>query len=460
MISEKKIRTVSGDPIYKEKGLPIFGCSKDMLESPLEFISKVHSKNEPIVDINIPLFNMAMVCDATAIDEILNDKSDKFRKSDRDVSILSGLLGEGLITSNGEQHRIKKKRVLPAFKMKHFQRYLEKSNIEVSRYIKSIVSGDYKNVDEGMIQITFMTNMRILFGDEIAEASSDLSKISRTIDELSRILVMRLTSPFVAPSWIPTKENRVVAKLQRDLNDTVDRLIYQRTSDMDACANRNDVLSMLVVEMKSEGMLNINEIRAELLTLFVAGYETTASTINWALYHLSQNRKILERVQKEIDSVDQNQSLNFDQCQSMTYMDMVIRETLRISTGVWVIVDRQANEDVQVGNFLIPKDKTLFLSTYGVHKNPKYFENPNIFDPERFSLENKAKILKGSYFPFGMGKRICIGAGVSVIMIQAVLYGILRNFDVELDPHQKIEEEPNLSLKCKYGLRMKFTERS
>lgn len=454
------IRKSNGQKVFSEKGSPIIGCSKSLMKDPLDFIERVHAHGEGLVNVNIPLMNIAMVCDAGLINEILTDKSDSFRKSDRDLSVLSGLLGSGLITSNGEAHKAQKKRVVPAFKTKWFQHYLEKTNSEVAKYVTSIKPGEYVDIVQDIVDITFIINMRILFGDEIVEIEGGLPQLSSIIDELGKVLLRRMTGAVIFPKWVPSNENRYVTKLQNTLHESIDKLIGDRLKMRNSADDQEDMLSILINELDTgSGDKKVKLIRDELLTLFVAGYETTASTLTWVFYHLGNNSEWLDKIYSEVDQIESTEEMTYEDCRSLVNTDMVIKETLRIHSVIWAIVDRQANEDVQLGDYYIPKDKVLFLSPWGLHRNPKYFENPELFEPSRFTSENIKKIVKGSYFPFGMGNRICLGAGLSMIVMKSIISGILRKYEFSLDPEQEIIKEATISLKSKNGLRVKFKER-
>lgn len=454
------IKTIEGKGISTEKGLPLLGCSLEMTKDPLKFIKKVHSRGEGIIDLNIPFLNIAMVSDADLINEILNDRTDSFRKSDRDVSMLSVLLGDGLVTSNGELHKKKKKSTIPAFKFQWLERYLETANNEVNLYVSRIKTGEYRNIAKDMVDITFMINMKILFGDDVSEIEGGLGEISDIINELSAILLKRMTSGFVLPSWVPSNENRRIISLQKRLGETVDKLINDKLKDQSFVDNK-DMMSIMINELNKQNIpIEVDTLRDELMTLFVAGYETTAGTMTWVYYHLAADKNIMRQVQAELESIKSASNLTFEECQRLNYCDMMLKETMRLRPAIWALVDRQANNDIRIGDYVIPKNKTLFLSTYGVQKNPKYFKDPDLFDPERFNEMNKSKIVKGSYFPFGMGHRICIGAGLSTVIMKSILAGVFKKYDIEIDPKQIIKEEATLSLKSEYGLNIRYLDRN
>jgi cytochrome P450 len=196
---------------------------------------------------------------------------------------------------------------------------------------------------------------------------------------------------------------------------------------------------------------------SESMQLLVAGHETSSNALSWLLYLLSSRPDCLEKVRHEFDSVLGDRSLTYSDVPKFEFATQVIQEALRLYPPFWM-VDRMALADDHVGDLDIPAGSTVVVFIYGVHHSPQYWENPERFDPTRFTKANEKLHRPGSYLPFGAGPRGCIGGNYAMLQILMILSVLLRKYDLQLVPGQTIEARPMVILRPEHGIRMTFTE--
>jgi cytochrome P450 len=197
----------------------------------------------------------------------------------------------------------------------------------------------------------------------------------------------------------------------------------------------------------------------ELITLFVAGHETTSNALMWTIYLLTQHPELQQKLQAELDEVLGERDAQFSDLANLKYTEMVIKEAMRLLPPAWTLNARQANQDTQIGKYLFPKNKVVFISPYANHRNPKYFDQPEMFNPERFSEENEKTIPKHAYIPFGTGPRVCIGQSFAMMEAKIILATLLNRFDVIADKNMKFEPQAQITLSNKEGMKVYLQKR-
>jgi cytochrome P450 len=198
----------------------------------------------------------------------------------------------------------------------------------------------------------------------------------------------------------------------------------------------------------------------ELITLFTAGHETTSNALTWTFYLLAKHPEIQANLHQELDRVLGKQNAQFEHLSDLKYTEMVVKESMRLLPPVWTLNNRQANEDITINGYHIPKGKVLFLSPYANHMNPRYFSQPENFNPDRFSPENEKTIPKHAYIPFGSGPRVCIGQSFAMMEAKIILATIMRKFEVELDESNEFAPQAFITLSNKDGMKVKLKSRS
>lgn len=239
-------------------------------------------------------------------------------------------------------------------------------------------------------------------------------------------MIKRVTSTVNVPMAVPLKKHVQFKRSVKTLYDLIDRLLVERrTSGQDS----GDLLSMLMRSVDSETGVGMSDqqLKDEILTFFLAGHETSAVALSWALHLLVSNPTELEKVRAEVNSVVGKGEITMHHLRQLPYTQQVIKETMRLISPIWVL-GREALSDDQLGSYRIKKGDSIIFSPYLVHRHPAFWDDPDAFRPERFSPENESSRHKFAYFPFGGGPRLCIGSSFALMEMQLILATLIRTF--------------------------------
>jgi cytochrome P450 len=302
-----------------------------------------------------------------------------------------------------------------------------------------------------MRRLTLGIMSKLLF-DTDTEAESD--KIGNAV-----LLIFSQFRPFGLPfakliAMLPHARDVERAK------DYLDRIIYQRIKEHRKSAEeRGDLLSLLMLMENEDGeqMTDI-QIRDEVLTLFLAGHESVANALTWTWYLVSQHPQVEANLHEEIDAVLGGNAPTFDSVPQLCYTEMVFTEAMRLFPPSWALA-RFVTKDYHVGGYTIPTDSVVIMSQYVVQRDPRYFPDPGVFDPERWRPEAKAARPRYSYFPFGGGPRRCIGESFSLMQGILLIATLAQRWRMQLVRNHPVKLEPVVTLRPKYGLMMELEQR-
>ncbi|MDX5320025.1 MAG: cytochrome P450, partial [Bacteroidota bacterium] len=232
-------------------------------------------------------------------------------------------------------------------------------------------------------------------------------------------------------SW-PLKSHKEFFRRKHNLDSIVYEIIDQR---MNSTEGKEDLLDMFVnsTDIETGEKMNRTQIRDEIFTMLVAGFETSSVALTWVWYNMSLYPEVVVKIIEELDNVVGAGPLQPDHLMKLNYIQQVISETMRMYPPVFAL-PRDVGEDFELENFLLQKDTPFLISIYGLHHNPAYWPNPKKFDPERFSKVNKENQVKGSYMPFGLGQRICIGSQFAMMEMTALIAVMIKDFAPEPVP--------------------------
>lgn len=367
------------------------------------------------------------------------------------------ILGDGLLTSEGETHRRNRRLLQPMF---HHQR-IEGYGRVMAEYAEATAErwchGQEVDVHDELMALTQAIVAKSLFGTDIEEADA-----RRVADSLRTMLDMydRFLLPFAAYlERLPLPSNRRFWRAKASLDEIMFRLIRDRRTGED----RTDVVSMLLAAGDDEGpeaggAITEQQIRDETTTLFLAGHETTALALTWALYLLSQNEGAEAQLQAEVDRVLGDRLPVSSDLPHLEFTRRVVSESLRLYPPAWTM-GRKVAADLLVGGYVVPAGSTVLLSQYVIHHDPRWYPEPYRFDPDRWEPTAVATRPKHSFFPFGAGPRMCIGEDFAWMEGILVLATIARRWRFRLVPGQRIELAPRITLRPKQGVRMRVERR-
>jgi cytochrome P450 len=307
-----------------------------------------------------------------------------------------------------------------------------------------------------MTSLTLEIIGQALFG---ADISAETQKLGDAVEALSQAVQIEAGSLFSWPAWMPLPSVQRKRRALRYLNDVITRMIVKRRRSE---RGRSDLLSKLLRAVDHEGDgrgMSEQQAHDEAMTLFLAGHETTAGTMSWAWYLLARHPEAEAKVLDEVDQVLGGRAATDDDVPCLRYTECVVKETLRLYPQAYVLFPRVASEEVSVGGYQIPKGSYVFAAPYIVHRDPRWYPNPEKFEPERFleSRDNQGRTFLG----FGAGARVCVGSCLATMQIVLILATILQRFRLALAPGQgEVEPMPVFTLRPRGGIQMALIDRS
>jgi cytochrome P450 len=363
------------------------------------------------------------------------------------------LVGNGLVTSDGEFWRRQRRLAQPAFHRDRVASYGETMVAFTERALARWRDGDVLDAHEEMMLLTQSIVARTLFS---ADVSGDARGIGEALTRIVRPFSSQATLKWILDNRLPTpghlRFNRAVRK--------IDRFIYRVISERRASGeDAGDLLSMLLRAQDDDGsVMTDRQLRDEAMTLFLAGHETTALALTWAWYLLARNPEAESQLHAELDEVLEGRAPSFEDLPRLRYCEWVIKESLRLYPPAYA-VGREAVRDCEVGGYRIPEGMQVFTFQWVVQRDARWYEEPEAFRPERWREEVAARLPKFAYFPFGGGPRQCIGNSFAMMEAVLVLAAIARRFRLRLAPDQAVGLLPAMSLRPRGGVRVVLERR-
>jgi cytochrome P450 len=302
------------------------------------------------------------------------------------------------------------------------------------------------------MKMTFGMVARSLFGARLKDG--DIDVISSTISTVQEFMVRQTIQPYLNPWFAVSGELRRHEEMRARADAFLFDYIRRRRRETPG----HDLLQILMDARYSDGHGMSDElVLSESMQLLVAGHETSSNALSWLFYLLGSRPDCLERLRQEFDTVLNGAPLTYSTVPKLEFATKVIQEGLRLYPPFWM-VDRMALSDDRAGDLVIPRGSTVVVFIYGAHHSSRYWEDPERFDPERFTKANEKLRAAFTYLPFGAGPRGCIGGNYAMLQILMILSVLLRKYDFRLVPDQTIEARPMVILRPKHGIRMTFTE--
>ncbi len=402
--------------------------------------------------------SMYLVADGRLIVEAIARRPTEFRKSNRTRSSLAGHLGNGLITLEGAEHRRHRRLMQPAL---HGRAVAASAGIMVDqarRRVESWPDGSDRELLSEMADLTLRIVSAALFGlalddDGRPEERAEAETIVAAVHAFAGSLNLVLRRAFPLPEWLPTKGNR----LRRATVRRVDALAYKLIRRRRAEPGDGDLLSQLLSAEADGGRERLSdvEVRDELMTLFFAGHETSASALTWAFLLLDEYPAVAADLRGELDTVLGGRLPEFTDLPRLPLLGRVVKETLRLYPPAWVF-DRSPLHDLDLGGHRLPKGANVLLSPWVVHRDPAVWDAPAEFRPDRFLGEAPTR---EAYLPFGDGPRQCIGNRFAETEIALVLATVLPRVDLSRVGSDPVHAEGDATLRPKGGLRMRVARR-
>ena len=417
-------------------------------------LTMVHRKYGDFVRTRLPL-QLYFVADPRAIEEILVKKADAFRK-DRVARLLSRVVGNGLLVNEGESWRRQRRLVQPAFHHQQLQSYAALMVGAIERALAGWRDGETRDVHADMMAVTLDIVAESLFGTDVSAAAGDIGRIiGELMEEFGKVL--GLAARFQPPAWVPTPTNRRLRRTKHRIDALILGIIDARKQSQ---ATRDDLLSTLIrARDEAGGQMTDDQVRDEAIILFLAGHETTALALTYALYLLATHPEQQARLGDELDRVLGGRSPGLGDLDKLAFTEAVVLESMRLYPPAWGIA-RESLTPVEIAGYAFPKGATFVMSTWAVHRDARLFDDPTAFKPERWQNDLQRRLPRFAYFPFGGGPRVCIGNRFAMMEAKLVLARAAQRFRFEPTPATAIQLFPSVTLRPRGGVQLRIIDRT
>lgn len=415
----------------------------------LESLAKDHGDISFLRLLNIPI---CFINRPEYIESVLVSGVSDFTKS-KDYAPLKILMGNGLLTSEGEFWRRQRKLVQPAFHRERIAAYAQTMVQYAEKMVAEWRDAETRDAHKDMMKLTLDIVGKTLFGADVASDAAEVGEAVKAAME--RYLSVAWFMFFLPPSLMAPGNLLFRGSLRR-LDTVIYRIIRSRRESQ---YDPGDLLSMLLQEQAEDGSrMTDQQLRDEVMTLFLAGHETTANALVWTWYLLSLNPEAEARLHAELKEVLGGCSPRLEDLQRLRYTQMVVKESLRLFPPAWGI-GRETLKEIRLGGYRVPAGTNVFISQWVMHRDPRYFERPEEFRPERWTEEFETQLPKFAYFPFGGGPRVCVGASFASMEAALLLATIAQRYRLALVPGHPVKPLASVTLRPKHGIRVTLHQR-
>jgi cytochrome P450 len=438
------------------RGLPVLGLTLAIRKDALGTLRRVAHDWGDIVRLPVAFGDRIFLNHPDYIEQVLVLQQSKFHKSELTKRITGALLGQGLLISEGDFWRRQRRLAQPAFHRMRINEYSATMIESTQRHIHDWRDAEQRDIAREMMALTLDVAVRTLFGTTLP---TEAQQVGRSMTFLMRYQLGRQRSPLRIPETWPTPRNKRALREREYLDSLVYRIIEERRSQGDANL-RSDLLSLLMGAMDEDGTpMTPKQLRDETMTLFLAGHETTAQMLAWTWYLLGENPAAEARLHEELQGVLNGRSPESADLGKLPYLYALMHEVLRMYPPAYIIA-RTSIERSQIGGYDFPPGATMLMSQWVMHRDPRYYDDPDIFRPERWIEGLADRLPPGAYFPFGDGPRRCIGQGFAMLEAATVIGTLAQRFRFRLVPGHPIAPEPLITLRPRHGIRMTLHART
>ena len=435
------------------RGLPLVGHSISFVNDALGFLESLRAHGD-ICFVRVGGSDVYFLNHAGYVWEVLTVQRQKFELSEMRRR-LEVALGQGLLTSRGTLHARQRRLMQPVFRKSKIDSYAGLMADYAERQVGAWRDGDALDITDEMMTLAMMIVARTLFDHDVTDDSDDVSRnLAAALEFFSGMM-----SPFLYVKLkLPLPSTRRYRRAKRELDAVIYRMIEHRRRRP---TGGDDLLSLLMqaTDDETDAHMDERQLRDELMTLFMAGHETTANTLSWAVYLLAQHPAAQETLHAEVrTAMGERSRVTAADAGRLPYARQVILETLRLYPPGW-FAGRQVLEDVAFGQYTVPKGANVMISQYLMHRDARYFSEPLRFAPERWTAAFMESLPRGAYFPFSAGERHCIGESFAWLEALLVLATMALRWRFELVPGQDIRPKPSVTLRPNQGIRVRAYRR-
>lgn len=434
-------------------GSLILGVMAEFNRNTLGFIERCRDYGD-VVRMRFLYLTAYFLYNPDGIEYVLSTNARNFIKSRSLRSpFFQRLVGNGLLTSEGEVWKRQRRLAQPAFHRQRISAYGDVMVDYATQLTSSWRQGEVRDIHRDMMRLTLQIVVKTLFN---ADVSGDADKVGRVLSQMVKPFASQATLKWILDNRLPTPTHYRFNKAAREIDEIVYRIISERRANS---RDEGDLLSMLLAAHDEDGSQMTNrQLRDEVMTLFLAGHETTALTLSWAWYLLAQNPSAEQRFHEELNHVLAGRPPTAADLPRLKFTEMIAKESMRLYPPAYGI-GREATEDCEIGGFRIPRKSQVFMFPWATQRDSRFFSEPNSFHPERWTDELSSRLPKYAYFPFGGGPRACIGNYFAMMEIVLVLATMGQRFRFSLLPDYPVSLLPAMSLRPRDGITVRVENR-
>lgn len=435
------------------KGNLVLGVMPEFNRDSLAFIEQARDYGD-VVRMRFFYLTVHFLYNPDHIEYVLSTNAKNFIKSrSLRTPFFRRLVGNGLLTSEGEEWKRQRRLAQPAFHRQRISGYGDVMVEYTDRMVSRWKQDEIRDIHRDMMRLTLEIVVKTLFN---ADISGEADKVGRVLSKMVKPFASQATLKWILDNRLPTPTNRRFNAEAREIDNIVYRLIAERRS---SGADQGDLLSMLLAAHDEDGsQMTDRQLRDEVMTLFLAGHETTALTLSWAWYLLAQNPEVEKNLHAELDEVLQGRLPTVADLPRLKYTEKIAKESMRLYPPAYG-VGRETIHEFELGGYRIPARAQLFMFQWVTQRDPRFFSEPNRFYPERWTDEFIDSIPKYAYFPFGGGPRACIGNYFAMMEVVLLLATIGQRFRFSLLPNYQVSLMPAMSLRPAEGIPVRVAKR-
>jgi cytochrome P450 len=429
------------------RGHPLLGNLPEARRDPIGLFTRSFREYGEVVRFHFGPVVAHLINSPAGVNHVLAENNKNYGKQTRGYASVRYVLGNGLLTAEGEVWRRHRRIAQPAFHRQRIagfaQTMVRAAQDAATRF--EAQRGRSLDLAAEMSRLTLRIVGETLLGFDPSDSADE---VGSALTYLLSVAAERTSRFLPVPPLLPTAENRRFRRSLRTLDEIVLRIIAERRRSK---GDRGDLISMLMESRDEEtgATMDDRQLRDEAMTIFLAGHETTANALTWTWYLLSRFPAAFRELRQELAQVLGGRAPTAEDLPRLRYTRMLLEEAMRLYPPAWII-SRSASGDDEIGGYHIPAGSIVFVCSYVVHRDPRIWEDPEGFDPHRFESAPP----KGAYFPFGAGPRQCIGNGFATMEAELVLATLAQRVRLELVPGHPVELEPSITLRPRQGMQM------
>jgi cytochrome P450 len=430
-----------------------FSLARRLQNERLEFPTELARTYGDLAHVRLGPVHLYFANHPDLVKKVLITRGKSFKKLPRLIKALSQVDGNGLVTSDGDFWLRQRRLVQPAFSPKRFDGYAKTVVDCTQQTVDSWSPGSQIDVLREMRELALAIVARTLFGAEVSDTEGTLASATETISEI----VTRETGSLIQwPRWMPTADNRRKREAIQVVDRVIRRIIRERRASGE---DRGDLLSMLLAAVDEEGDgtgMTDEQARDEVITLFNAGHDTTASSLGWTWYLLATHPDVASRIRDEARSVLQGRPAAYAALPALAYTTQVVKESMRLYPPTWALIPRVARQQVTIGGYDLPKGAWVYIYPWVLHRDARFFPDPQRFDPDRFAPDRVDSIPQHAYIPFGAGPHVCIGNTFATMEMTLALATIVPRYRLTLPAnHPPVIPDALIAIRPREGLTMR-----